>query len=100
MTATTIRASATALLALTTLASAAHVVDKARSMAPHPGPITVVSDTLDYIRIRFPAEGAPPDAPVVMLDAHDPLVEVEDCWFIPDKRTTYFDPSSHGSRPS
>jgi hypothetical protein len=36
------------------VSSGAHVVDKARSLQPNPGPITVVSDTLDYIRIRFP----------------------------------------------
>ena len=31
-----------------------HVVDKAQSMAVDPGPRTTVSDTLDYIHIRFP----------------------------------------------
>jgi len=31
-----------------------HVVNKAQAMTADPGPITVVSDTLDYIRIRFP----------------------------------------------
>jgi hypothetical protein len=36
------------------VSSGAKVVDKARSMAPNPGPSTVVSDTLDYLRIRFP----------------------------------------------
>jgi hypothetical protein len=36
------------------VSSGAHVVDKARSLQPNPGPITAVTDTLDYIRIRFP----------------------------------------------
>jgi hypothetical protein len=37
-------------------------------------------------------DGCPDDAPVVVLDANEQLVEVEDCYFIADKRTTYFDP--------
>jgi hypothetical protein len=36
------------------VSSHAHVVDKAQSMAPDPGPRTVASDTVDYVRIRFP----------------------------------------------
>ena len=36
------------------VSSHSHVVNKAQAMAPVTGPITVVSDTLDYIRIRFP----------------------------------------------
>jgi hypothetical protein len=36
------------------VSSHAHVVNKAQSMAPDKGPRTVVSDTLDYIHIRFP----------------------------------------------
>ncbi|WP_394763961.1 DUF4440 domain-containing protein, partial [Phenylobacterium sp.] len=31
------------------------VVNKAQSMAADPGPRTTVSDTVDYVRIRFPA---------------------------------------------
>lgn len=31
-----------------------HVVNKAQSMAADPGPRTTVSDTLDYVHIRFP----------------------------------------------
>ena len=37
------------------VSSGAKVVNKAQSMAADPGPRTVVSDTVDYIRIRFPA---------------------------------------------
>jgi len=37
------------------VSSRAHVVNKAQSMAADPGPRTTVSDTLDYVRIRFPA---------------------------------------------
>jgi hypothetical protein len=36
------------------VSSHAHVVTKAQSMAVDPGPRTVLSDTLDYVRIRFP----------------------------------------------
>ena len=37
------------------VSSHSKVVNKARSMAADPGPRTTVSDTLDYLRIRFPA---------------------------------------------
>ena len=37
------------------VSSHAHVVTKAQSMHVDPGPRTVVSDTLDYVRLRFPA---------------------------------------------
>lgn len=36
------------------VSSHARVVNKAQSMATDPGPSTVVSDTLDYVHIRFP----------------------------------------------
>ena len=36
------------------VSSGAKVVNKALSMAPDPGPRKVVSDTLDYLHIRFP----------------------------------------------
>jgi len=36
------------------VSSHSHVVTKAQSMQVDPGPRTVVSDTLDYVRIRFP----------------------------------------------
>ncbi|HEX3366693.1 nuclear transport factor 2 family protein [Phenylobacterium sp.] len=36
------------------VSSHAHVVNKAQAMQADPGPITVVSDTVDYIHIRFP----------------------------------------------
>jgi hypothetical protein len=37
------------------VSSRAHVVNKAQVMAADPGPRDTVSDTLDYVHIRFPA---------------------------------------------